>query len=385
MEEVEIEFFNGTKLPDWLVDRSYSNIGRIVLFQCRLSSGEMPMLGRLPSLKYLSVSDVGNLKRLGRDLYDCNDPFGTLEELHFQNMKEWEDWEPSDDAARGICFFPLLEKLRVSDCRRLKGRFPAHLPSLKELFIHGCRCLIELNVYPQLVSLEITKCGPGLVNLCLDEKKFHMFPSLRVLVLGDCDSVESFPAEGSLRTTLTSLSIKNFTKFKMLDVTGLQSLICLEELLIFGCPMLEALPEDVADEFPSYTSLTILEIEDCVNLKSLNGNWLQSCSSLHKLSFSYCPNLGLQFLPNSSLTELHLLYLRNLKRLDRVGLLNLTSLRVLYIITCPNLEALPEEGIPRSLEELWLFGISPNLKDRCQQDTGADWPKIAHIPRIFTH
>ncbi|KAL9256695.1 putative disease resistance RPP13-like protein [Drosera capensis] len=350
LKKVEIECFNGTRFPDWLVDQSYCNIEMVRLVNCRLSSGSMPMVGRLPSLKYLILDNVGNVTRLGTELYNCCDQFSSLEKLVIAGMEEWEEWEewePSDDAG-GRCFFPPLEELRLVNCPRLKGRLPTNLPSLTRLDIRGCPSLIELKGYlhhhqQQLASLEISECGPRLVNPCLVDVKIFQF--LKRLVLGDCDSVETFPAEGSLPTSLNFLRIMRFTKLKRLDVAGLQSLVQLEILDIQSCPMLEALPKERLpiissrtedDEYPSNSALTKLKIIDCVKLKTLNGVWLQSFISLEEI----------------------------------------------YIWDCPELEALPEEGLPSSLELLWLIHNHPKLKERCERGTGSYWSKIAHIGEI---
>lgn len=215
-KKVSIEHFNG-RFPAWVVDQSYNNIHVVELSHCRLSSGSMPPLGQMPSLKSLSIRDIANMKILGREFYDCKDPFRFLEELFFEDMKDWEEWEQSDDVVGGICFFRRLRNLRLVNCPSLNGRLPAQLPSLTELSIDGCS---------------------NLVTSCLDDKRFFKFSSLQRLVLAGCDSVERFPAEGSLPPSLTSFQIMRFTELNRL---GLQNLTSLESLNISHCPKLEAL------------------------------------------------------------------------------------------------------------------------------------------------
>ncbi|XP_016650126.1 PREDICTED: putative disease resistance protein RGA1 [Prunus mume] len=62
---------------------------------------------------------------------------------------------------------------------------------------------------------------------------------------------------------------------------------------------------------------------------------------------------------------------------------NLKSLQLLQIWDCPNLASLPE-GLRclASLERL-IIGHCPILKQRCQEETGEDWSKIAHISRAI--
>ncbi|KAL9257474.1 Disease resistance protein RGA2-like protein [Drosera capensis] len=113
----------------------------------------------------------------------------------------------------------------------------------------------------------------------------------------------------------------------------------------------------VDDEF-LLSSLTTLSIENCVNLKTLDGSWLRSLTSLYELLISGC---------------------RKLESLPEEGLRSSLTLKKLCIYSCPMLETLPEEGLPRSLEVLRLCWNHPKLRERCRRDIGPDWPKIAHI------
>ena len=71
----------------------------------------------------------------------------------------------------------------------------------------------------------------------------------------------------------------------------------------------------------------------------------------------------------------------NLKKLDYKGLCHLSSLKKLILDYCPNLQQLPEEGLPKSISYLEIQGCT-DLKQRCQNPGGEDWPKIAHIPTL---
>ena len=60
----------------------------------------------------------------------------------------------------------------------------------------------------------------------------------------------------------------------------------------------------------------------------------------------------------------------------------LASLQIFGIGKCPKLLSLPEEM--RHLTSLTRLMISgcPTLEERCNPETGEDWPKIAHIPNV---
>ncbi|MCH84943.1 NBS-LRR resistance protein, partial [Trifolium medium] len=61
----------------------------------------------------------------------------------------------------------------------------------------------------------------------------------------------------------------------------------------------------------------------------------------------------------------------------------LCSLRTIDIVQCEGLRSLPE-GIRQltSLGVLTIRGCS-TLKKRCEEQTGEDWDKIAHIPKLL--
>jgi hypothetical protein len=60
----------------------------------------------------------------------------------------------------------------------------------------------------------------------------------------------------------------------------------------------------------------------------------------------------------------------------------MTSLQTLEISWCPKLSSLPasfKELI--NLKELTIYGC-PKLEKRCKKETGEEWHKIAHVPKL---
>ncbi|PRQ32403.1 putative leucine-rich repeat domain, L domain-containing protein [Rosa chinensis] len=182
---------------------------------------------------------------------------------------------------------------------------------------------------PNLKTLLVIKC-PKLRSL--PQHMHNLLPSLRELSLWDCPELESFP-EGGLPSKLEELRIRRCKK------------------LLIGNRMQWGLP--------TLTSLKFLRVD------------FEGCEQVVD-SF---PDEGL--LP----TTLGSLYINCISKLDGKGFTQLTSLEWLSISNSPELRCLPDEELPTSLSHLDIDHC-PLLEQRCQRETGEDWPKIAHIKTI---
>lgn len=157
-----------------------------------------------------------------------------------------------------------------------------------------------------------------------------LFPALRALEILDCPQVESF-SEGGLPRNVKVLFIKGSQKLVVSRREwGLHNHTCLQFLRIQD-EEAECLPEP--DLLPP--TLTLLVIEGCFNLKTLDYN----------------------------------------------GLRHLSALQQLHLIVCPKLKCYPKEGLPTSIHTLHVMSC-PKLKKRCQKKKGREWSNIAHIPLI---
>ncbi|KAF2319467.1 hypothetical protein GH714_016102 [Hevea brasiliensis] len=134
----------------------------------------------------------------------------------------------------------------------------------------------------------------------------------------------------------------------------------------------------------SPSQLKILQIENIEDLEVLPED-LWHLPSLEGLLIKACEELDLsddiQWQYLRSLREFQLINMNKLAFLPK-GLQHVSTLRKLSIESCPNLKSLPEwmESLT-AIEALWIEEC-PQLSERCKNNLGADWPKIAHIPNI---
>ncbi|XP_077239485.1 putative disease resistance protein RGA3 isoform X2 [Tasmannia lanceolata] len=383
LKKLRITYFDGVSLPSWM-----SHLPSI--YDLELCSCGVKML------LSLTTPCLTSLQRLSIQVCDQLECF--LEEVSLQDLTS-------------------LQHLKIFDCPRLKslGYGERGLPTtLKSLNIHGCpnlksmptrlenlTSLVELSIATQLPlfskesalpmtiqDLQIFSCD----NLMSLPKGMQSLTSLKNLVIRECPQLHSlFPDDENndygLPTELSTLEIHTCPNLRSLP-KGMQNLASLKTLEIHECPQLHSLfLDDENNEHRLPTTLNTLEIHSCPNLKSLPKG-MQSLTSLSNLEINSCPQLFSLFpddknneygLP-TSLVSLSIRHCKNLKSLPN-RMQNLTSLKSLAISYCPKISSLPEGGLPTTLEGLYIWEC-PKLTERCQKNSGQDWPKIQHIPNI---
>ena len=319
-----------------------------------------------------------------------------------------------------------LAYYRIMDCSKLKllklqgDTIPTLMQGLRLI---GCPQLLfhKDGLTSNLRELEIFNCDQ--LTPQVDWGLQRLASLTRLMILGGCQNLESFPEEHLLPSTLTTLQISGFPNLKCLNGRGLQQLTSLKYLTIRGCPKLQSLKEagltslmqldmkelellsltDVG--LQRLTSLEILSISGCPKLQSLKEagltslkklrilNFLelllltdvglQHLTSLEHLTIQSCPKL--ESLKEAALMSLMRLDIRNLPELLSlidVGLQRLTYLEKLSISGCPKLQSLTREKLPDSLSRL-IINQCPLLEQRCQFKEGQEWDYLSHIPQMF--
>ncbi|KAF3947936.1 hypothetical protein CMV_026000 [Castanea mollissima] len=205
----------------------------------------------------------------------------SLRTLCFEHMDEWQDWIP----CRVECEeFPCLRELSISNCPKLEGKFPHHLPSLEKLSIHACEQLVVLIPSHSVIQvLEIVEC----------KEVVHGSVKVEKLLIEDCKELTSLCEDGLM--SFVTLEI---------EITSCQSLVniklksTLRTLTIEDCNALESL-QFVMDECEEFPCLRELSIPKCPKLE---GKFPHHLLSLEKLSIYACKQLVVS-IPSHSMLQ----------------------------------------------------------------------------------
>ncbi|XP_062113885.1 putative disease resistance RPP13-like protein 1 [Humulus lupulus] len=189
--------------------------------------------------------------------------------------------------------FPNLKSLAISYCNYFEALSMSdgqcqELTSLSSLSIWCCPSFVSFPkdglIAPKLTFINISECPKlkwlpekmtfiSLHVLCISYKPLvsvmnwdlQTLSNLKhVRIVGTGEDKESFPEEGLLPATITSLGISTFSKLRALDKNGLKQLTSLQTLEIFSCPELQTLSEEGFS-----TSLRYLNIHGCPLLKKI--------------------------------------------------------------------------------------------------------------------
>ncbi|KAL6328570.1 hypothetical protein AAG906_038765 [Vitis piasezkii] len=359
-----------------------TNLRTLPLFWVGNDGGESrhKRMGRLNELRFLNnlrgklqIKNLSNARAV-----KLRKPFGgeeavlVMESLQpHPNLKElfifyytgvrFPNWMMNDGLD---LLLPNLVTIQIWYCDRSKVLPPfAQLPSLKYLVLFNLIAVEWMMDYPSsakpffpsLKTLHLSDLpnlkGWGMRDVAAEQAP--SYPYLEDLQL-DNTTVELFLHLISASSSLKSLYINEIKDLISLP-EGLQHLSTLQTLTIRDCSTELCL--HLISFSSSLKSLSIIEMKDLISLRE----GFQHVSTLQTLTIK--SSYGLATLP------------------DWIG--RLTSLSELCIKRCPDLTSLPEEM--RSLRHLHTLEINncPYLNERCQKETGEDWPKISHIPEII--
>ncbi|XP_044470866.1 putative disease resistance RPP13-like protein 1 isoform X1 [Mangifera indica] len=372
MKEFTVKGYCGKKFPSWIRDSSLSNMVVLRLESC-VNCTSLPSLGKLSSLKDLTIKGMKKIISIGSEVYGENNskPFQSLETLCFEDLPEWNHWEPLEESEHaGI--YPCLRKLSIVKCPKLTGILPENLPSLEELEIHECPQLLaplcrhqpnhgylQRHAYKETLGSNLVGCN-SLASVTPEKNS-----GFGNWLTQGCQKVERpsiMDCEKLICLWQNEISLEK-------PPQGFHSCIFLKKLCIQDCPTLVSFPE-----ISFFPSLSELEIKKCYMLTSLpegmkHGNtgleslWIEECHSLtfivkgqlppslKQLSVVNCEKLQILFddaedisLPSSSMMQNAFLSNTRTSALGR-----------LHIDNCPSLMALSLKGqLPVSLTHLQI-------------------------------
>ncbi|XP_022846311.1 putative disease resistance protein RGA3 [Olea europaea var. sylvestris] len=445
LKSITIEGFRGTNFPSWtmrmevfLDGNGWLKLDKLIevnFTDCK-NCEEIPMFGHLPLLKYLSLTDLTNVRSIGDSFYGGQETrvmFPKLEKLtlgNMPNLTEWAEAEVMETAQTRTCkeqVFPCLEVLKIQRCHKLNTS-PSHFPCLKKLEIDAMDSdfpLTKILSSNNLTSLEELSIKNISTLTCLPHLKGSQI-YLRKLYIGNCDKLRELPDDlhsfrslESLRIekcpSLQSIScqigkkgppslrrfeISNCSDLSSLPSEMIQSIRCLECLVVTACDKLVSFSIDLG----IMPCISVLSIRDCSELRSLPKG-IDYHSNLKSLSIgrfsksidfnSFQAALdGIQ--QSKSLWNLYLYgwehwdslpyHLQHLTSLEWL-ILNgfgiealpewfggLSSLRFLELIDLKKLRHMPSKEAMQRLTMLESLEVSncPLLEERCREERGPD-------------
>ena len=182
-----------------------------------------------PNLKSLRIENCENMKSL---LVSGSESIKSLSSFQIIRCPSFASFPREGLPA------PNLIRFKGEKLKSLPDQMSSLLPKLEALDISNCPEIESFpggGMPPNLRSVRIGNCEKLLSGLA--------WPSMAMLtsldVHGPCDGIKSFPKEGLLPRSLTSLLLSGFSSLETLDCQGLHHLTSLQNLAIIQCQKLE--------------------------------------------------------------------------------------------------------------------------------------------------
>ncbi|KAK4592294.1 hypothetical protein RGQ29_016716 [Quercus rubra] len=279
-----------------------------------------------------------------------------------------------------------------------RNRNLQHLPPLNQL------PFLKSVILKYMEALEYI--SKDTISKALGSSKTTFFPSLSSLIMYECPNLKGWwrKVDGNEPDHLLLPSFPHLSFLKITECPHMCSMPLfpyLKEGLVLDTTSLKAFQQTMnmgATQSPSITATTSTSatLEEVNDLESLLEKCLQTLVSLRKLFIYNC----IQHL--TSLQEMKIMYCNELALLndedDGMQWQGLRSLRFLHLERIPKLVSLPD-GLQyvTTLKYLkiinWIHNLTllqeiiitecPLLQQRCQRQTGEDWPNIAHVPYVY--
>ncbi|KAG6532476.1 disease resistance protein RGA2-like [Zingiber officinale] len=363
-------------MPTW-EEWSWAEGGEHFACLCRLKIAQCPKLKQLPPLPACLLE---------------------LELIHVGLTELPGLWKGTNGNSRSK--ISSLTRLHISECPSLRnleeGLLSNHLPHINSILILDCVELMFLPVkkFSELTSLEMfsVRHCPKLMMTQSQDIDVQLPTSIKILGLCNCASFgKSLPGCLYSLSLLTRLSISNCPHMETLPGEAMLHLKQLWDVSIKSCDELRSI-----GGITFLSTLTRLELADCPKLL-LNGMVEEGkCLSLLELRVDNTALLKVSPILNS-LPSIHFLYIfssyqavmfdgedqgllqsltaikclefgfcKNLKSLP-TELHSLPSLKSLALFECPEIQSLPEKGLPPFLTDLRFQGCHSLLTKKLEE------------------
>ncbi|PNY08096.1 NBS-LRR resistance protein [Trifolium pratense] len=378
---------------------------------CNSLSSLFPNIGKLSCLRTLSVfivrretghklTELHDLKLGGKLSIEGLKNVGSLSEAQEANMMSKKDiQELCLSWSKSVVF---TEGPTTSAEQVIEALQPhSNLKRLKIDLYDGLSLPSWIRILSSLISVELSGC-----DNCVQLSALSKLPCLKKIYLRQMDNVQYMdddePPHGvEVRAfpSLEELSLDGLPNLeRLLKVESVEMFPHLSNFTIINCPKLvlprlssvkylfvDGCNNELLRQISSFYGLTTLHLHKNEDVTSLPDGMLRNLTSLQTLTIS--DFLKLMELPNEpfnlSLEHLCINHCGELESLPEKLWEGSLSLRTIDIVQCEGLRSLAE-GIRQltSLQVLTIHGC-PTLKKRCEEQTGEDWDKIAHIPKLL--
>ncbi|KAF8697195.1 hypothetical protein HU200_036196 [Digitaria exilis] len=293
VSEFYLEGYNSVIFPSWVMRINHYLPGLTKIEMSDLPScNNLPPLGQLPNLRFLTISGMDSIKKIGADLYGATGAFPRLWKLVIAKMKCLEEWMTAVSTTDED-WFHRIRSVDVCQCPRL--RFKPRPPQCDNLWIDGSDGVILSSLSKSgqvgasaITHLQVASCEMPLHRWSL----LHQLPCLKRLTFVTCSDL-TCRSPGFLRrlTSLQSLTVSRCRRIvSLLEILG--DLTSLRELQISGCYDIKTLPERITE----LTCLRTLKVINCRRIVSLPKR-LGDLTSLDKLEVFGCR--GIRSLPDT--------------------------------------------------------------------------------------
>ncbi|GLT69034.1 hypothetical protein SLA2020_412170 [Shorea laevis] len=315
---------------------------------------------------------VNNNNNNDEEVLESLQPHSTLKSLTIDGYigKRFPSWMVNDVNSSGSSSLLYnMVKLKLINCYECTC-IPSLglLPSLKVLYIERMENVRRMGHELQVDGAESIRLFPALKTLIVRGMKrleewvevvedaaagsqgVIVFPCLEELLIFDCPLLKTWSTGGfSSHHKLSEVWIGQCSN--LMAIPGLDGPSALKKFLLRSCNGLTRLPIGLG----SCISLQSLEIKGCDGLTSLPIG-LGSCISLQSLKITDCDRLTSLPIGLGSCISLQSLKITDCDGLTSlpIGLGSCISLQLLQIEGCPNLNSIPSINGLTSLESLYL-------------------------------